>query len=65
MNHDDGISNKSNNRPFADVLNVHISRRKVLAGGLAMAASTLRREIWTLSTSAKGRLFDLLLMPSS
>lgn len=40
MNHDDGISNKSNNRPFADVLNVHISRRKVLAGGLAMAASS-------------------------
>lgn len=40
MNHDDGISNKSNNRPFADVLNAHISRRKVLAGGLAMAASS-------------------------
>ena len=40
MSHDDCVSNKSNNRPFKDVLETHTSRRKVLAGGLAMAATS-------------------------
>ncbi|MBT0963256.1 PhoX family protein [Denitromonas iodatirespirans] len=38
MKHDDGISNTSGNRPFEDVLDVNLQRRKVLAGGLAGAA---------------------------
>lgn len=40
MNHDEGISNNSDNRPFHDVLRVYSSRRDVLAGGLATAATT-------------------------
>jgi secreted PhoX family phosphatase len=40
MSVDDKISNKSGNRPFADVLEVNLSRRKVLVGGLATAAGT-------------------------
>jgi secreted PhoX family phosphatase len=35
---DDGISNPSTNRPFEDVLAARISRRTVMAGGLATAA---------------------------
>ncbi|MCB1959318.1 MAG: PhoX family phosphatase [Rhodocyclaceae bacterium] len=38
MKHDDGISNPSGNRPFTNVLEVNMQRRKVLAGGLAGAA---------------------------
>ena len=38
MEHDEGISNHSGNRPFEDVLEVNMQRRKVLAGGLAGAA---------------------------
>lgn len=33
-------SNHSNNRPFNDVLNVNMSRRKIVQGSLAMAATT-------------------------
>ena len=33
-------SNPSNNTPFAEVLQAHLSRRKVLQGGLAAAATT-------------------------
>lgn len=40
MSVDDKISNKSGNRPFEDVLNSNISRRKVLTGGLALAATS-------------------------
>lgn len=40
MNHDNGRSNASNNRPFADVFETLISRRQVLAGGLAAAATS-------------------------
>ena len=39
MNHDDNSSNKSHNRPFSDILQASISRRKVLKGGLAAAAT--------------------------
>lgn len=39
MKHDEGISNPSKNQPFADVLQKNISRRKVLAGGLATAVT--------------------------
>ena len=39
MDHDDGISNPSGNRPFHAVLAANLSRRKILAGGLATAAS--------------------------
>ncbi|MGE5209974.1 MAG: PhoX family protein [Acidobacteriota bacterium] len=37
---DDGISNPTANRPFHDVLNVSISRRKMMIGSLATAATT-------------------------
>jgi uncharacterized protein len=40
MHDDDGISNKSNNRPFAEVLRARSSRRDVLVGSLATAATT-------------------------
>ncbi len=43
MSHDDQISNKSANRPFAERLETHISRRKVLAGGLGLAAGGKKR----------------------
>ena len=33
------VSNESGNRPFADVLSAGISRRKVLRGGLGLAAT--------------------------
>ena len=39
MDHDNGISNKSGNRPFQDVLRARASRRSVIAGGLATAAT--------------------------
>jgi secreted PhoX family phosphatase len=35
---DDEITNTSGNRPFADVLDARMSRRKVMVGGLATAA---------------------------
>ncbi len=37
---DDDVSNQSSNRPFEDVLQSYVSRRKVLAGGLAVAATS-------------------------
>ena len=40
MKHDEGTSNSSKNRPFEDVLQKNISRRKVLAGGLAVATTS-------------------------
>jgi hypothetical protein len=40
MRDDDGISNKTDNRHFQDVLRVRSSRREVLAGGIATAATT-------------------------
>lgn len=40
MSHDEIPSNNSDNRKFADVLQTRISRRTVLAGGLAAAATT-------------------------
>jgi secreted PhoX family phosphatase len=39
MDHDDGISNTSGNRPFEDVLQASASRRTILAGGAAAAAT--------------------------
>ena len=36
--HDDEINNKSNSRSFDHALQAHVSRRKVLAGGLTAAA---------------------------
>lgn len=40
MSHDDTICNKSRNRSFQDVLRTHLSRRTVLKGSLATAATT-------------------------
>lgn len=40
MNHDDIPSNNSNNRPFYEVLQANASRRKVLQGSLAVAATS-------------------------
>ncbi len=40
MAHDDQVSNKSGNRRFADVLETYTRRRTVVAGGLALAASS-------------------------
>lgn len=37
---DDGISNPTDNRPFNEVLNASISRRKMMIGSLATAATT-------------------------
>jgi len=37
---DDGTSNQSDNRPFADILDARLARRTVLGGGLATAALT-------------------------
>ena len=39
MRDDDTISNTSGNRPFEDVLKVNLERRKVLKGGVALAAA--------------------------
>jgi uncharacterized protein len=39
MIHDEGSSNTSQNREFSDVLEVNLSRRKALVGGLATAVS--------------------------
>lgn len=38
--HDNGVSNPSENRPFGDVLAVYASRRKVLAGGVSAAVAS-------------------------
>lgn len=38
MSHDDKISNKSGNTPFQEVLEATASRRKVMIGGLGLAA---------------------------
>ena len=46
---DDEIVNPSDNRPFADVLEARISRRSVMVGSLAAAATTF------LATSGPGR----------
>ena len=40
MSHDEKASNKSGNRLFDDVLQVNLERRKVLTGGLALAAGS-------------------------
>jgi len=40
LEHDEGSSNTSENRPFYDVLAVRKSRRQILAGGLGLAATT-------------------------
>ncbi len=40
MSVDDQISNKSKNRPFEEVLEKNITRRTVLKGGLALAATS-------------------------
>ncbi len=37
---DDGVSNPSTTRPFAEVLEARLSRRAVMVGGLATAAAT-------------------------
>ena len=39
MAHDEGTSNKSGNRPFADVLEVNLTRRRLLKGSLATAVT--------------------------
>ncbi|MGI9595272.1 MAG: PhoX family protein [Acidimicrobiales bacterium] len=38
--HDEEPTNPTNNRPFEDILQAHLQRRTVLAGGVAMAATT-------------------------
>lgn len=38
--HDNQIDNNSNNTPFTQVLSANLTRREVLAGGLAVAASS-------------------------
>jgi len=40
MEHDEGSSNKSGNRPFIDVLQANLSRRDLIKGGLATAATS-------------------------
>jgi secreted PhoX family phosphatase len=40
MNHDDDTSNPSQNRRFEDVLEVYASRRQLLTGSLALAATS-------------------------
>ncbi|MDJ0618796.1 MAG: PhoX family phosphatase [Calothrix sp. MO_192.B10] len=39
MTHDNGISNKSKNRPFQDVLQTRISRRNLLARSIVLSAA--------------------------
>jgi len=39
MAHDEEVTNKSGNRPFEDVLEVNMSRRTIMRGGLASAAT--------------------------
>ena len=40
MDHDENSCNNSGNRPFGEVLEVNISRRKLIKGGLAAATTT-------------------------
>ena len=40
MKQDDDISNNSGNRPFEEILEANISRRAILKGGLAVAATS-------------------------
>ncbi len=40
MSVDNGVSNPSTNRPFEDVLSASLSRRRILGGSLALAATT-------------------------
>ncbi len=40
MSHDEQPTNPTNNRPFEEILQARLERRTVLAGGLAMAATT-------------------------
>jgi len=56
MSHDDNVSNRSGNRFFYDVLQVNLERRKVLTGGLAMAASSFFLGAAGTAVAAKGGL---------
>ena len=51
MTDDEGISNKSGNRPFGDVLNVSIARRKLLKGSVGASASVMAA--WTVPAAAE------------
>ena len=53
--HDNGISNTSGNRPFRDVLETSLSRRKMLAGSLATAATAYFASS-SVALAAKGGL---------
>ncbi len=55
--HDEGVSNPSDNRPFHDILAAHLSRRTVLTGGLAVAATTVFGAAGT-ALAAPGRADD-------
>jgi len=52
MSHDNSTSNKSGNRLFNDVLQVNLARRKVLTGGLALAAGSFFMGISGAASSA-------------
>ncbi|MDJ0778061.1 MAG: PhoX family phosphatase [Gammaproteobacteria bacterium] len=41
MSHDEEISNRSENRPFEDILRQYVERRTVLKGGLATAVASM------------------------
>ncbi|NHA14182.1 PhoX family phosphatase [Thioalkalivibrio sp. XN279] len=53
--HDNGVSNPSKNRPFRDVLEVSMSRRKMMMGSLATAATAYVASS-SVALAAKGGL---------
>jgi secreted PhoX family phosphatase len=53
--HDNGVSNPSKNRPFQDVLEVSMSRRKMMMGSLATAATAYVASS-SVALAAKGGL---------
>ena len=55
MKHDEDISNPSDNRPFEEVLETHISRRGLLKGSLAVAATGFLGGFTSNALAARGR----------
>jgi len=56
MSHDEKTSNRSGNRLFDDVLHVNLERRKILTGGLALAASSFFMGMPGVASATKGGL---------
>ena len=61
MAHDDDMTNKSGNRPFQEILDVNMSRRTIMKGGLASAAAFFAASNPVIAGGLKSHRFDNLI----